>query len=99
VVAVIRMSSGHLILHPVVLRPHRDGLRIHAVPDVLHPPLWRSHGLVVVLLLDLGRLAIAAGLRDHLLDIFRADPRGVVADVDDVVLPVQPNLGDVWLLS
>ena len=53
----------------------------------------------MVLLLDLGRLAVAARLRDHLLDIFRADPRGVVADVDDVVLPVQLNIGDVRLLS
>jgi hypothetical protein len=40
-----------------------------------------------------------AGLRDDLLDPFRVDVRGIVADVDDVVLPVQPNIGDVWLLS
>jgi hypothetical protein len=53
---------------------------------------------MVVLLLDLGRAEVAAGPRDHLLDIFRADTRGVVADVDDVVLPVQLYLGDVWLL-
>jgi hypothetical protein len=52
-----------------------------------------------VVLLDLSRLAVAACLRDDLLDAFRADVRGVVADVDDVVLPVQLNLGDVWLLS
>ena len=88
VVAVIGMGSGHLVLHPVVLGAHRDGLRIHAVAEVLHPPLWGRHGLMVVLLLDLGRAAVAAGLRDHLLDIFRANLRGVVADVDDVVLPV-----------
>ena len=56
VVAVIRMGGRHLVLHPVVLGPHRDGLRIHAVPEVLHPPLRRRHGLVVVLVLDLGRL-------------------------------------------
>jgi hypothetical protein len=54
---------------------------------------------VVVLLLDLDRLAVAAGLRYDLLDLFRGDPRGVVADVDDVVLPIQPNLCDVWLPS
>jgi hypothetical protein len=50
---------------------------------------------MVVLLLDLRRLAVAAGLCDHLLDIFRADPRGVVADADDIVLSVQSNIGDV----
>ena len=88
-----------LVLHPVVLGPHRDGLRIHAVSEVLHPPLGRRHGLVVVLLPDLGRLAVAARLCDHLLDVFRADPRGIVADVDEVVLPVQPDVGDVRLLS
>ena len=99
-VAVVRMVwRGSLVLHPVVLGPHRDGLRVHAVFEVLHSPLGRRHGLVVVLLLDLGRLAVAARLRDHLLDIFRADPRWVVADVDEVVLPVQPHVGDVRLLS
>jgi len=54
---------------------------------------------MVVLPLDLSRLAVAAGLRDHLLDIFRANLGGVVADVDDVVLPVQPDIGNIWLLS
>ena len=39
VVAVIGMGGRHLVLHPVVLGPHRDGLRVHAVPEVLHPPL------------------------------------------------------------
>jgi hypothetical protein len=47
--------------------------------------------------LDLSRLAVAARLRDDLLDAFRADVRGVVADVDDVVLPVQPDIGDMRL--
>jgi hypothetical protein len=54
---------------------------------------------VVVLLLALSRLAVAAGLCDHLLDIFRGDPCGVVADVDYIVLPVQVEIGDVWLLT
>jgi hypothetical protein len=98
VVAVIRIGSRHLVQHPVVLRPHRDGLRIHAVAEVLHPPLRGRHGLMVVLLLDLGRAAVAAGLCDDLLYIFRADPRGVVADVDGIVIPVQVKLGDVRLL-
>src|SRR5215203_6522058 len=98
VVAMIGMGSRHLVLHPVVLGPHRDGLRIHAMPEVLHPPLRWRHDFVVVLLLDLGGLAVAAGLRDHLLEIFWADPRRVVADVDDVALPVHPNFGDVGLL-
>jgi hypothetical protein len=53
----------------------------------------------MVLLLELGRLAVASGLRDHLLEIFWADPRRVVAHMDEVVLPVQSNIGDVWLLS
>src|SRR5215217_3153118 len=98
VVAMIGMGSRHLVLHPVVLRPHRDGLRIHAMPEVLHPPLRWRHDFVVVLLLDPGRVAVASGLRDDVLDILLANPRGVVADVDDVVLPVQSNINDVWLL-
>jgi hypothetical protein len=98
VVAMIGMGSRHLILHTIVLGAHRDGLRIHPVADVLHPPLGGRHGLVMVLL-DLSRLAVASRLCDHLLDIFRADVRGIVADVDEVVLPVQSNIGDVWLLS
>jgi hypothetical protein len=68
VVAMIGMGGRHLVLHPVVLRPHRDGLSIDAVADVLHPPRRWRHGLVVVFLL--GRLAVAASLRNHLLDIF-----------------------------
>jgi hypothetical protein len=51
-----------------------------------------------VLLLDLSRLAVAAGLRDHHFDAFCVDPRGVVADVDGVVFPIQPDIGDVRLL-
>jgi hypothetical protein len=54
--------------------------------------------MVVLLFPDLSRLAVASRLCDHLLDIFRADTRRVVADVDDVVLPVQLYLGDMWLL-
>src|SRR5215207_1550707 len=92
------MGGGHLVLHPVVLGSHRNGLRVHAVPDVLHPTLRRRHSLMVVLL-DLGGLAVAAGLRDHPLDIFRANLGGVVADVDDVVLPVKVDIGNTWLLS
>src|SRR5215217_9057827 len=99
VVAMIGMGSGHLVLHPVVLGAHRDGLRIHAVAEVLHAPLRWRHGLVMVLLPDLSRLAVTASLCDHLLDIFRADVRGIVADVDDVALPVQVDIGEVWLLS
>src|SRR5215212_1626677 len=53
----------------------------------------------MVLLPDLSRLAVASGLRDHLLYIFRADLGGIVADVDDVALPVQVDIGDVRLLS
>jgi hypothetical protein len=45
------------------------------------------------------RCAVASGLRDDVLDSFRVDVRGIVADVDGVVLPIQPNLSDVWLLS
>src|SRR5215211_2515742 len=97
-VAMIRGCGWHLVLHPVVLGSHRDGLRIYTVAEVLHPPHWRRHGLVV-LLLDLGRLAVAASLRDDLFDVFRADPRRVVADVDHVVLPIEANVGDVRLLS
>src|SRR5215208_8364607 len=98
-VAVVRMGIRHLVLHPVVLCAHRDGLRIHTVREVLHPLLWRRHGLMVVLLFpDLSRLAVASRLCDHLLDIFRADVRGIVAHVDEVVLPVQLYLGDMWLL-
>src|SRR5215210_151353 len=97
-VAMICMGSGHLVLHSVVLGSHRNGLCVHAVPYVLHPPLWRRHGLMVVLP-DLSRLAVAAGLYDHMPYIFRVSLRGVVADVDDVVFPVQPDFGDVWLLS
>jgi hypothetical protein len=52
----------------------------------------------VVLILYSDRHTVAAGVRDHLLDIFRADPRRVVADVDDVVLPVQLYLGYVRLI-
>jgi hypothetical protein len=99
VVAMIGMGSGHLVLHPVVLGAHRDGLRIHAVAEVLHAPLRWRHGLVMVLLPDLSRLAVTASLCDHLLDIFRADVRGIVADVDDVALPVQVDIGEVWLFS
>jgi|SRR5215217_7860516 hypothetical protein len=54
---------------------------------------------MVLLLPDLSRLAVASRLRDHLLDIFRADLGGIVADVDEVVLPVQVDIADVWLLS
>src|SRR5215204_4774874 len=97
-VAMIRGCGWHLVLHPVVLGPHRDGLHIYAVAEVLHPPHWRGHGLVV-LLLDLGRLAVAAGLRDDLFDGFRPDPRRVVAHVDHVVLPIEANVGYVRLLS
>jgi hypothetical protein len=99
VVAVISMGSRHLVLHPVVLGAHRDGLCIHAVADVLHPPLRGRHGVVMVLLPDLSRLAVAARLCDHLLDIFQDDVHGIVADVEDVVLPVQVDIGDVCLLS
>src|SRR5215203_5528320 len=97
-IAMVRTCGRHLVLHTVVLCPHRNGLCVHAVPDVLHPTLRRRHGLMVVLL-DLGRLAVTARLRDHLLDIFRVNLGGVVADVDDVVLPVQPDIGNTWLLS
>jgi hypothetical protein len=55
--------------------------------------------MVVLLLLNLGRLAVAACPCNHLLDIFRAYLGGVIADVDGVVLPVEVDMGDVWLLS
>ena len=48
---------------------------------------------------DLGRLAVAARLCDRPLDAFRADPRWIVADVYEVVLPVQPHVGYVRLGS
>src|SRR4051794_32164856 len=93
--AVVGLGGRSLILHPVVLGPHRDGLRVHAVFEVSHPPLGRRHGLVVVLLPDPGRLAVAAGLCDRPLDHFRADPGWIVAYEYEVVLPVQPHVGYV----
>jgi len=93
------MGSGHLVLHPVVLGTHRNGPRIHTVTEMLYPPLWRRHCLVVMILIDLSRLAVAARLCDRVLDIFRADPRRVVTDMDDIVFPVQSDIGNMWLLS
>jgi hypothetical protein len=98
VVAVICVGSGLLVLHPVVLGSHRDGLHIHTVLEVLHPPLGRRYSFVVLIFCP-DRRAVAARLRDDLLNVLRASARRIESDVDDVVLPVQPNLGDVWLLS
>src|SRR5215211_4031909 len=99
VAAVVGLGGGSLVLHAVVLGPHRDGLRVYAVFDVSHPPLGRRHGRVVMPLPDLGRLAVATGLRNRPLDVFRADPRRVVADVHEIVLPVKPHVGYVRLGS
>jgi hypothetical protein len=98
-IAVIRVGGRPLVLHPVVLGPHRDGPHVHAVSEVPVPPLRGRHSLAVVLLLDLGQRAVATGLRDHPLDLFRGDPRGVIADVDEVSLPVEVDLGYARLLS
>src|SRR5215203_2084454 len=98
-VAVVGLCGGSLVLHAVVLGPHRDGLRVHAVFEVSHSSFRRRHGLVMVLLPDIGRLAVAARPCDRPLDVFRADPRWIVADVYEVVLPVQPHVTDMRLGS
>src|SRR5215203_5941575 len=94
---MVHLRCGHLVLHPVVLRPHRDGLRIDdAVAEVLPPAFlgWQALGKLTS---SPDRLTLAARVRYNPFDVLSPDLRRVVAGADDVGLPVQADIGDARL--
>src|ERR687890_1716194 len=94
---MVHLRCGYLVLHPVVLRPHGDGLRIDdAVAEVL-PPAFLGRQALGKLSSSLDRLALTARVRYDPFDVLSPDLCGIVADADDVGLPVQADIGDARL--
>jgi len=80
-----------------VLRPHGDGLRIDdAVAEVL-PPAFLGWQALEKLTSSLYRLALTARVRYDPFDVLSPYFRRVVADVDDVGLPVETDITYVRL--
>src|SRR5215210_2403476 len=93
---MVHSGCGHLVLHPVVLGSHGDRLRMDAVSEVL-PPAFLGRQMLGKLTPGLDRLALTARIRYNPFDVLSPDLCGIVADADDVGLPVQADIGDARL--
>src|SRR5215212_10241570 len=95
---MVHLGCGYLILHPVVLRPHRDGLRIDDTVAEVLPPAFLGRQALGKLTSSLYQRTLAARrIRYDPFDVLSPDLCGIVADADDVGLPVQADIGDARL--